>query len=306
MDYIERHIDGDLSLSRVSASACVSPFHFHRMFRDATGETLSRFVRRIRLEKAITQIAANPKKSITEVALDSGFSSSAAFTRAFRAQYGTTPSLWRSACGPHGTRRPITSLPPTTPRRRSRGEATVSFICADRRHEKWRVKEKDGRSTDVVVRDMESMHVAYVRHTGPYKGDAALFERLFTRLCRWAAPRGLIQPPETKILAVYHDNPGITAADRLRVSACVTAPASLRSSGEVGTMEIPGGRYAVARFELGADEYAAAWNTVCGIWLPESGYEPDDRPFFEMYSSEGGLDCRKKTTVDICVPVRPL
>jgi AraC family transcriptional regulator len=182
----------------------------------------------------------------------------------------------------------------------------VSFVCADKGYEKWRVTEKDGRSADVVVRDMESMHVAYVRHTGPYKGDAALFERLFTRLCRWAAPRRLIRPPETKLLAVYHDNPSVTEARKLRVSACLTVPGSLRGTGEIGTMEVPGGRYAVARFELGVDEYAAAWNTVCGIWLPESGYEPDDRPFFEMYSSVGDLGCRKKTTVDICVPVRPL
>jgi len=50
----------------------------------------------------------------------------------------------------------------------------------------------------------------------PFQGVAGAFERLM----RWAGPRGLIRFPETKVLAVYHDNPDITETDKLRSSAC--------------------------------------------------------------------------------------
>ncbi|MFC1574325.1 transcriptional regulator, partial [Candidatus Latescibacterota bacterium] len=41
---------------------------------------------------------------------------------------------------------------------------------------------------------------------GPYKGNSALFEELFGRLMAWAGPRGLLETPDLKCLAVYHDN----------------------------------------------------------------------------------------------------
>ena len=74
----------------------------------------------------------------------------------------------------------------------------------------------------VEVKDIASMHVAYIRHIGPYKGDTALFARLFGQLMKWAGPRGLLKFPETKVMAVYHDNPDITDESKLRTSACIT------------------------------------------------------------------------------------
>ena len=50
LDYIGRHLDEELSLSRLSEVGCFSPFHFHRIFQSVTGETLNSHVRRVRLE----------------------------------------------------------------------------------------------------------------------------------------------------------------------------------------------------------------------------------------------------------------
>jgi len=68
-------------------------------------------------------------------------------------------------------------------------------------------------------------------------------------------------------------------------------------------MTIASGKYAISRFKVSADEFTEAWSWVYGTWLPQSGYQPDDRPCFEIYPEEpaGG-----KFTVDICVPVKPL
>ncbi len=168
----------------------------------------------------------------------------------------------------------------------------------------WRIAMKDTPIT-VEVRDLPGVTVAYVRHTGPYKGDSALFERLFTKICTWAGPRGLIHPGETLFFSVYHDNPDITDEDKLRVSICLSVPESTPVDGEIGMMTIEGGKYAVAHFELLPAEHMDAWNAVYGDWLPASGYQPDDRLCFERYPVDA-VTPEGRHIVDICVPVRPL
>ncbi len=84
LDYIEHHLDEALTLEVLADVASFSPFHFHRIFSALTGETLGRFILRVRVEKAAGRLIDNPRASITEIALDCGFSGSAAFARAFR------------------------------------------------------------------------------------------------------------------------------------------------------------------------------------------------------------------------------
>ena len=148
--------------------------------------------------------------------------------------------------------------------------------------------------------------VAYVRHIGPYRGDSALFERLFGKLMKWAGPRGLLRFPETKMITVYHDDPEMTDEQKLRIEACLTVPEDTPVEGEIGKMTIAGGKVAVAHFEIAADEYEQAWKLVFGDWLPESGYIPDDRPCYEVYHNDPNEHPEHKHIVDICVPVVPL
>jgi AraC family transcriptional regulator len=168
------------------------------------------------------------------------------------------------------------------------------------------MKGKNPMNVEVEVRDLPEMHVAYVRHVGPYKGDTQLFERLFGQLMQWAGPRGLMRPPETKLLSVYHDDPNITEEAKLRVSVCMTVPEDTAVEGEIGKMTIPGGKYAAAHFELLPDQYPKAWNAIFQGWLPQSGYEPDDKPCFELYLNDPKEHPENKCVVDICVPVRPM
>src|SRR5947209_5862467 len=84
LDHISEHLDGDLSLSRLSGIGCFSPFHFHRVFQGVTGETLNSHVRRVRLERAASLMKASPQKRITDIALETGFAGTAEFSRAFK------------------------------------------------------------------------------------------------------------------------------------------------------------------------------------------------------------------------------
>ncbi len=160
--------------------------------------------------------------------------------------------------------------------------------------------------TNVEVKELPEMHVAYVRHIGPYKGDTELFGRLFGKLMKWAGPRGLLRFPETKVLAVYHDDPEITHEDKLRTDACITVPEDTRVEGEIGKTSIAAGKYAVAHFEIKTGQYEDAWKAVFGGWLPESGYQPDDGPCYEVYHNDPKEHPEGKQIVDICVPVKAL
>ncbi|MEZ4829050.1 MAG: AraC family transcriptional regulator [Bacteroidia bacterium] len=81
--FIDQNPDGDLSLEAVSQVACFSPFHFHRIFKTMTGETLNEYVTRHRLEKLLHGFFIE-NIPVTEIALQNGFSSNSAFTRAFK------------------------------------------------------------------------------------------------------------------------------------------------------------------------------------------------------------------------------
>ena len=90
-DYFVGHLGRSIQLSEVAAAARVSPFHLARTFRQATGLTLHRYLTRLRLLSALPG-AAGPRGSLTELALDLGFSSHSHLTAAFRREFGVPPS----------------------------------------------------------------------------------------------------------------------------------------------------------------------------------------------------------------------
>jgi AraC family transcriptional regulator len=93
--FIESHLDDDLSLDRIAASAGVSTFHLCRAFAGATGQSVAAYARARRLTHAATTLA-NGAPDILDVALAAGYGSHEAFTRAFRQHFQTTPESVRA------------------------------------------------------------------------------------------------------------------------------------------------------------------------------------------------------------------
>jgi len=151
------------------------------------------------------------------------------------------------------------------------------------------------------TKELPALHVAALRHVGPYQEVGQVFGRLMA----WAGPRGLLRFPETQTLAVYHDDPGTVEAAKLRSDACITVPEGTPVEGEVTTMTIPGGLFAVGHFELDESEYGAAWDKLMGEYVPQSGYAPDERLCYELYLNDPQQHPQGKHIVDICEPVRP-
>lgn len=295
-DYIENHLGSALRLEELARVARISPFHFHRMYRALTGESLYQFILRLRLERAAWRLRSNPDEPVTNISLDCGFGSSAAFARAFKAKYGTSASQWRAGSKIREANR-------------KNGKDIMVTLADDEAEGRTEVTAMTSASKpalSVRVETASPFPVLYIRHTGPYAGDSALFQDLFGRLLKWAGARGLVRFPETKLLSVYHDNPEITEQENLRVSVCISVPPGTAGSGEVNRMEIPGGEYAKALFELDVTEYGAAWNWMYCTWLPSSGYQPDDRPGIECYLNNPDEHPEKKHRVELWIPVKPL
>ena len=88
--------DHDASGEDLAARAYLSRFHFDRVVSAVSGETPVRLRRRILLERAAFRLVTT-RATVLEVALEAGYSSNEAFTRAFRRAYGVAPASWRAA-----------------------------------------------------------------------------------------------------------------------------------------------------------------------------------------------------------------
>lgn len=84
INFILSNLAEDLSLEKLAKLANYSPFHFQKIFKLVIGETPKQYIIRMRLQTAAHSLVVHHEKSITEIALNSGFSSSATFARAFK------------------------------------------------------------------------------------------------------------------------------------------------------------------------------------------------------------------------------
>ena len=94
MRYIREHIHEPLDRGTLAAVAGFSIPHFHRVFTARVGESAASYVRRVRMERAGRKLRMGAV-DITEVALAAGYDSHAAFSKAFRQQFGLSPSEFR-------------------------------------------------------------------------------------------------------------------------------------------------------------------------------------------------------------------
>jgi AraC family transcriptional regulator len=294
-DYIESNLENPMTLEELAAVANFSKFHFNRIFQSIAGETPFQFILRIRLEKAATLLQTNHHENITEIAHKCGFSDISIFSRNFKSYFLISASQYRLR------KSNKSNLSQQDSNKHQSNERPTLYFCPVLQTIKWRTNMNLNKS--VEVKELPKMTVAYIRHIGPYRGDDKLFEGIWNQLFAWAGPRGLIGGKDFKSLVIYHDDPNVTIEDKLRMSVCITVPAETKVDGVIGKMDLEAAKYVIARFELTAQDFQQAWDWIYGQWFPASGYQPDDKPCFEMYPEEpkdGSF------IVDICVPVKPM
>jgi AraC-like DNA-binding protein len=97
---IERHLDTELTLGRLAREAGLSPYHFLRTFERLTGLTPHQYVLRARLREAAIRLGnPEPRSKVLDIALDCGFGDVSNFNRAFRAEFGVSPRVYRLRAG---------------------------------------------------------------------------------------------------------------------------------------------------------------------------------------------------------------
>jgi len=292
VDYIDGHLDEEHSLDKLSQVAHFSPFHFHRIFRVLTGETINNYVKRIRLQRAASMLLGDPGQSVSEVSALCGFNSTAVFCRAFKSHYGLSTGDFRN----HHLEQERKNGQSASNNGQSSTDPSMYFS-----EEFMNLNRNMNMEQNITVKDMPAMDLIYCRHTGPFDQIGGAYEKLF----KWAGPRGLLRFPETKTLTVYHDDPKVVDIQKMRQSACITVDENAKPEGEFGKMHLPGCKCAVGSFKVKPHQFGEAWDAVCR-WMADSGYQPSDGYPFEYYPEEHTDENPPTFTVDICVPVKPL
>lgn len=256
IDHVMKHLDEPLRLADVSHAAGFSPFHFHRVFQAMTGETLADFVKRRRLDRALTMISdESRKRSLTSIAIACGFSSSSDFSRCFRQRFGVAPSAF------------------DVQQWRADHAAELESVV-------WKSKPARSERGDrfkVRIRQLPPRTVAYIRVSNPYRGDAV--PKAIARLMRWAERRGFA---DNQWLGYQWENPEIVALEDCTYYVAVEAT-DFVPRGEIGRFDFPAMTVAQVDIKGGLDLTLRTLQWLYGTWLPRSGYIPDDHPAFEAW-----------------------
>lgn len=258
--YLEKRLDEAISLEELAGVAHFSPFHFHRVFRGMVGESVKSHIRRLRLERAANMLALSDRP-VTDIALDAGYEAHAAFTRAFRAVFGESPSSYRKAA----RARLAAGMREDAPR--------SSEILFDR--------DTGGTDMDVKIEEFPKTKVVFARHVGPYAECGAAWGKV----CAFAGPKGLMGP-DTMFVGVCHDDPEVTPPSRVRYDACLTVTRDVAPEGGIGFQEIGGGEYATTVHKGPYDKLYATYAELFGVWGPQSGREFAAAPSLEVYLND--------------------
>lgn len=268
--HVQAHLDADLSLGALARVAGFSRFHFEREFTRDTGETVKQYTQRLRLERAAIRLLLH-RGSILDVALESGFQSHETFSRAFRRRFGVAPRQYRQ-----------------------RG----SFEGDRVRRPRIRLIEAPFEISATRVVELGPIHVAFLRHVGPYENVG---EGLWEELAAWARRRRVPEPHV--FLGIGHDAPGVTPPERLRFDAALRVPAPFAPRGRIGYQVVGGGPHAVTT-HVGAyatlpDAYARVFPRVVEL----RGYRVVGLPCIEVYQTTVMRVRFAFNHTEICIPV---
>lgn len=245
LDYIDHHFDDELSLAQLSAIAGISKYHFHRLFTAVNGLSLHQYIRWLKLKRAANQLLFEKNKSILDIALDAGFESHEAFTRAFKLICGESPSDFRQ---------------------KSKWLSWDSIPYLGRKEEGMKMKP--------IVKDFPGVRLAVIEH----RGDPQTIPQSIEKLVDWARANKLGKPKAGEIFCIAYDNPKITDPEKFRYDIGRVVSEKMELSGNVIEKILPSGRVAVARHEGSHDTIEQTANAMYHDWLSSSEEELADYP----------------------------
>ena len=270
--HIQANLDDDLSLVAVAKRVRLSPFHFHRLFRSAIGETLKQYTQRLRLERAANRLVIHDT-TILEVALDSGFQSHETFSREFKRRFQVTPRGYREWA------------------RGKLAQNSVSTLPLDEMYDDFELSE-------TKVTRTSQLHVAFIRHVGPYE---AVPDTLWHRLAEWARARRL--PIDLIFLGIAQDAPGITPPDKLRFDAAIVVPEAFAADRSIGHQVLGPAEFAITTHIGHYRTLLQAYGTIVNRVGRLKGYSFGGLPSIEVYRTTRVDANHEMNHTEIYIPV---
>jgi len=276
-----------LSLDVISQKAFISPFHFHRLFKLYTSETLNAFVSRLRLERAAF-LLIKEDISISDISSKVGFSSNSSFTKAFKKKYTQNPSEFKKK---HPSDFSMIRLANS-----KIGQDLKSFedyICEMEKNKNWLLTKGE-----ISILTQSEKYCASIFHVGDIG-----FQEKFGLLIQWGYKNKIITMPDFKMGTIYYDSYKTTEASKVRKSAFLLLDKPLDKEDDLITPKsLVSGKYIKASLELKVNEFSKAYSGLF-IWMNEHGYSKNENPPFEIYHNNFNEHPQKLCIVDIFIPI---
>ena len=264
--YINDHLDESLDLKTLAEVAALSEFHFHRVFKALKGESIGAHISRLRIEAA-ARLLRYSALSIEDIAFNTGYEAPAALSKAFKNQYGITPTQYRT-------------------------------------NKDIYIMKKEIINPDLALKapkiiELEPKNLIYVALTGKY--GTLDYGKAYEQL--WAVVKS--QKLFTKgieSICVSYDDPKITEASlqRSEVSLAIHKPA--HPEGEVSCKTLAGGKYAVF-FYQGSYSHLSAVYDAAMRWVIDSEYEVREEPTFEKYLNDSRRTAQEKLKTEVYISI---
>jgi AraC family transcriptional regulator len=284
IDYVNNNLDKSISLDELASVAHFSPFHFHRIFVAVTGESVNFFTNRIRLEKA-ARLLKYSRDSVSDIAIECGFSAPSAFSRAFKQYFEISPSTYRN-----------------------NGEIENSKI----RKELFSINsylvpmsdEEMKENFPVTIKTFSKRRIAYIRVMDSYEEGVVI--NAFEQMSNWAKKMNLFQSEQ--IFGMSADDPMVTPKAKYRYEVCITIPADLKvdPKDNIETTFLPKCDYAVSSVSGNFNFVATATYYLFNKWLISSSYEPKHQPGLELFLDNEKVCNWDYFDLDLCVPVKKI
>ena len=264
--YINNHLDETLDLKTLANEAALSDFHFHRIFKALKGEAIGGYITRLRLE-ATARLLRYTALTIEEIAFNIGYETTASLSKAFKKQYGISPTEYRTN--------------------------KDTYIM------KKEIINPDLALTAPKVVTLEPKNLIYVALTGAY--GSLDYGKAYEQL--WAVIKA--QKLFTKgieSICISYDDPKITEGSLQRSDVCLAIHKPATPQEEVSCKTLAGGKYAVFFYQGSYENLSQVYDTAVR-WVIDHQYTLREEPFFEKYLNDARRTPKEKLKTEIYIPI---
>lgn len=266
VEYINNHLSENIDLNRLAEQSGFSRWHFHRVVSAFLGEPIGSFIMRMRVETA-ARLLRYTELPVQEISWRVGYDAPSSLSKLFRQFYGISPNEYRMN-KEYIIMKPEMIMPDLN----IRGE----------------------------VKEVPALQVVYVRLTGDYKLND--YGVAWIKLCGYVQQQGLPMG-DCCPLCIYHDDPKVTASEKLRTDVCMVLPVPGIAKGEVGAKVISAGRCAVFLYKGSYADLPAVYDTIYAKLIPEMGCTLREEPSYERYLNDPCNTAPEELLTEISIAV---